>query len=212
MAKRGGSKKLDNSSTKHSWHKQPKVYLFVGLAVLVVALAASFFPKQADALTVTKTESPICSYGTWVNCKGSTSDGKGYTSTKVEADKKPWQTWKYSFGIVNSARARDDTATINRVRVKVDFWGNNLVSSLNVQVSNDNGKTWGPDHLVVRGNTSTLTEKSYWFDVTKDFSWTPAQLSTSNFRVRATCFQRLTEKDSGCNVDYVPVEVTYTTF
>ena len=54
------------------------------------------------------------------------------------------------------------------------------LDKLEVQVSNDGGATWGPNHEV----PVYIYEHLWWVDVTNDFLWTPTMLTDINFKVK----------------------------
>ena len=57
-AKKISSQKELGPSTKHSWHKSPKVLLFIGLIILAFVIAIIFFGKGADAVYIFPLRSP----------------------------------------------------------------------------------------------------------------------------------------------------------
>ncbi|MBI3413105.1 MAG: hypothetical protein HY051_03430 [Candidatus Aenigmarchaeota archaeon] len=75
---------------------------------------------------------------------------------------------------------------------------------LDIRISGDGGKTYGPSHII-RG---TLGEKTYLINVTDDFEWTPEKLNSTNFVINATCFKN-SFSEVECRLDWMPVQVSF---
>lgn len=197
MVKGAVRKKYLGSQTKHSWHKSPKVFLFVALTFLALAFAASFFPKQVDAITSTRTPTACGPAASWTNCPGANLDGGLRARVNVTNTPKTVRWYNYGFNIGNSS-------TIQNVTVRVDYFGT-VNSELNISISNDGGRTYSyPRQLGHPRDEQTAN-----LDVTLDRTWSGSRLSNSNLRVQAVCSSNNRSKAT-CNIDWIPVTVIYT--
>ncbi|MBI2631593.1 hypothetical protein HYW75_01160 [Candidatus Pacearchaeota archaeon] len=146
--------------------------------------------------------SPSACNGQWSLCSYANSNDLNRASTYVNATFNKSSRWyNYYFSTGNGA-------IIENVSVRADFFASRTNGYLNVRVSGDGGLTWGQNHIV-GGNT---LEQTYNIDVTNDLTWTPSKLSNANFRVNATCFKQGSGPNPTCNLDWIPVTVTYTPF
>ena len=74
---------------------------------------------------------------------------------------------------------------------------------LEVQVSNDGGTTWGPNHEPYVHDVSPAL---WWVDVTNDFPWTRTMLSDANFKVKVR-YKQVGENSSTICLDWIPARV-----
>jgi VCBS repeat-containing protein len=170
------------------------------LVLVIMMLLVLSITASADLVG----KSPVTCSGAasaWTNCGNAFGNNVNQSTASVSASVNRTSQWRdYGFSIANSA-------TIDSVVVRADYFGSSASNArINVKVSTDGGSTWGPNHVI--GNTTT--ERSYFINVTGDFSWTAAKLNNSNLRVNVTCF-RLAGNPT-CNLDWIPVNVTYTPF
>ena len=134
--------------------------------------------------------------GGWTNPTGAFADGTDnayITSAKPSAS----QTYfEYGFDI-------PPEAVISHVRIRYDAWtvGD---EKIRVDVSWDGGTTWSEKQVT---NLTTTTETTYLYDVTDVTSWTPAELTDANLRVRVDAYT--VRRASEVRLDWIPVEVTY---
>ena len=78
------------------------------------------------------------------------------------------------------------------------------VAQIRVDVSWDGGTNWSSKAIT----TTTTSEVTYWYDVTAATAWTPAKLADGQLRVRVDAQTVGTART--VNLDWLPVEVTYT--
>ena len=172
-----------------------KKYLVIFLAILLVCMVS--------VTAALSQRSPTVCNGQWTSCSnGNANDANRatFTATSTLNGTGAWKT--YGFALQNGAIITD-------VLVQADFFASNSRGFLDVKVSGNNGTTYGPSH-VVGGNTA---EQTFNISVTSDLSWTPSMLNNGNFRVNATCFKSPTGgPNPTCNLDWIPVTVTYTPF
>ena len=104
------------------------------------------------------------------------------------------------FGVVSNDANPD--SNFYQADITVNYTEYNDIIS--VQVSWDGGTSWST------ANTSTVTnaEATYWAVVTGVTAWTPTKLNDANFKVRA--YATLVNNAEVVNLDWLPVEVTYT--
>lgn len=167
-----------------------KFLLFV---VLSLVLAAIVF-------AVSSFNTPNNCVGQWTNCLNAFADNANRATARVVSGVNKSGTW-YNYGI-NTGNG----AIIHNVAVRADFFSSKPSGFINVRVSGDGGKTYGPSHIV-GGNTA---EQTFLIDVTNDAVWNGSMLS--NFPVNVTCFKNGRGNFPKCNLDWIPVNVTYTPF
>ena len=160
------------------------------LAFAVLAVVSSF-------------KSPTLCQGQWTSCANANADDANRATAAVTATTNKTGIWNnYGFSIGNGA-------IISNVTVRADFFASNTRGFIKVIVSGDNGSTYGSSHTV-GGNTA---EQTFIIDVFNDLSWTPAMLNNGKLVVNVTCFKSPTGgTNPTCNLDWVPVNVTYTPF
>ncbi|MEK6964447.1 MAG: hypothetical protein AABX70_08565 [Nanoarchaeota archaeon] len=167
-----------------------------------VILFTTLLFLSALALAALSLKSPSKCQGQWNNCANAFSDNTLRATASVTANNNKTGNWtNYSFSIPSTAR-------INTVKVRADFFANNPRGYMDVRVTGNGGASFGPIHTI-GGNTA---EQTYWIDVTSDYSWTPAMLNNNNLRVSTKCFKQGSGSNPTCNLDWIPVEVTYTLF
>lgn len=180
-------------------NKISKTLLFMIMLLSVVALV----------LGVTLFNSPSACSGQWTSCSNAFANDANRATASVSATSNKSGIWNnYGLSITQGS-------TINRVNVRADFFASRTSGFINVKVSGDSGLTYGPSHIV-GGNTA---EQTFNIDVTNDIAWTPNNLNNTNFRVKVTCFRsdgtaagrfNGISTNPTCNLDWVPVNVTYT--
>lgn len=101
------------------------------------------------------------------------------------------------------------TCAINGIEVRLDWWLDNLpgIQSLDVELSWDGGTSWTSaktdpvetksEHTAVLGGSADTWGRT----------WTVAELSDANFRIRLTCTSSNNKRDFF--LDWVPVKVYY---
>jgi hypothetical protein len=112
--------------------------------------------------------------------------------------------WGYAFGLPGTVTA------INGITVRADagMSNNGGTSNLCVELSWDGGTTWTTAKSVT---LSATTVTSYALGSATDtwgHTWTAAQLSTTNFRVRVT--DATTQNNKDYRLDYLAVSIQYT--
>jgi hypothetical protein len=132
---------------------------------------------------------------------GTQSCGAGATP---DATKDRHRFWGYALGLPGTV------TSINGIRVRADLALNDASGTTNLcaQLSWDGGTTWT---TIKTQAIPAAAETTYVFGSTSDTwgrTWTPAQLNTTNFRVRIIDASSLTTKQF--QLDYVAVSVTYT--
>lgn len=167
------------------------------LLISLIILSILAFMVYADVLF----KSPTACAGQWTNCANANADGVNTSTASVTGTTNKsgrWNSYGFSFG---------NGDIIQNVTVRADFFANVSNGFINVRVSGNNGKSYGKSHIV-GGNTA---EQSYYIDVTNDIPWNSSALST-NLRVNATCFKSGSGLNPTCNLDWIPVNVTFTPF
>ena len=176
--------------------KNNKLLTISSISVLVLSILAVM------VYAVLTSSSPTACSGQWTSCTNAFTIEPSRATAFVTGSTTKSGIWNnYGFSIPSSA-------TIDSVKVRVDFFASKFRGFIKVMVSGDNGITYGPAHIV-GGNT---VEQTFNIDVTSDLSWTPAKLSNANFRVNVTCFKSGSGTNPTCNLDWLPVNVTYTPF
>ncbi len=148
--------------------------------------------------------SPVSCSGDWSYCTFAGADD-GYRASVVA------KSGLNRSGVWNDYHIQiPASASVDQVMVKADFFSAyNSNGYLDVQVSGDGGRTYGPVHRV-GGNTN---EQRYLIDVTKDLAWTPGKLLNQNLRVKASCVKQGSSFwNPSCKLDWLPVEVNYSEF
>ncbi len=169
-----------------------KLFSLGGLLIILatVVLAASL------------SNSPSACSGQWTNCSNAFGDNSNRATASVTASANKSGIWNnYGFSVA-------DSASIDQVVIRADFFASKTNGYINVRVSGDGGATFGPSH-VVGGNTA---EQTFNIDVTNDLAWTSSKLNNSNLRVNVTCFKQGSGSNPTCNLDWLPINVTYTSF
>lgn len=170
-----------------------KTSLFSVLFLMFLAVAV---------LAVSVNNSPTACSGKWTNCSNAFSDNTNRATASASSSANKTGTWNnYGFSIPNSA-------TIDSVKVRADFFASNVRGYINVRVSGDGGVIFGPSH-VVGGNRA---EQTFSIDVTNDVAWTQGKLNNTNLRVNVTCFKQGSGSNPTCRLDWIPVNVSYTPF
>ena len=170
-----------------------KIIFFSVLLLTISALVV--FGLQSN-------NSPTACSGQWTSCTNAFGNDLSRAIASVTSNSNKTGAWNnYGFSIPNSA-------SINNVIVRTDFFASNVRGYINVRVSGDGGNIFGPSH-VVGGNT---VEQTYLIDVTNDLGWSGSKLNNTNFRVNVTCFKKSSGSNPTCNLDWAPVNVTYTLF
>lgn len=146
--------------------------------------------------------SPSACTGQWSLCFYANANDANRVTFKATGSTNGTGRW-YNYGI-----STGNGAIIENVKVRADFFANISSGYINVRVTGDAGTTWGRSHIV-GGNTA---EQTFNIDVTNDYAWTPSKLSNTNFRVNVTCFKSGGGPNPTCNLDWLPVTVTYTPF
>ena len=136
-----------------------------------------------------------------------TSDPGSYTYIDVTSD------FSWTWTLLNDTNFKikvesvwvsgTPTWYIDALVVRVTY--NSLTNEqIRVAVSWDGGSSWSSNY----DTNLNDSENTYWTDVTSVTSWTPTNLNDSNFRVSVSS---VTVGDtSTVNLDWLPVEVTYT--
>lgn len=132
---------------------------------------------------------------------GTQSCGSGATPASTKDRHRFWGFATGVPGVVSS---------IDGIRVRADLGMNNATGTTNVcaQLSWNAGTTWTTMQALA---LPAAAETTYVFGGTGDTwgrTWTPSQLSTTNFRVRLIAASTLTSKRF--DLDYVAVSITYT--
>jgi PKD repeat protein len=167
------------------------------LVLAITALLLLAVPVLATLLS----NSPTACSGQWTSCTNAFANDANRATASVSATANKTGIWNnYGFNIPSSA-------SIDSVLVRADFFASQTSGYINIRTSNNGGAALGPSH-VVGGNTA---EQTFWVDVTNDFAWTSAMLNSGNLVTNVTCF-RQGSKNPTCNLDWLPVNVTYTPF
>jgi len=126
------------------------------------------------------------------------------TGAVPETTKDRHRFWGFAFGLPGTI------TDVDGIRVQADLKLDSVASSTNTlcaQLSWDGGATW----TTIKTQAITVaTEGSYVFGATNDTwgrSWTLAELSTTNFRVRI--IDASTNANRDFSLDYLAVSVTY---
>jgi hypothetical protein len=144
---------------------------------------------------ISVTSSPGSNSGTgggWSNPSYAYADDSNYATSDTNNEYVSY--WGYNFTLPTDA-------VITQVRVRLDAWCDNN-DDIKLEASNTGGSSWLPS-----SNTTQLTvsQTTYWVDITPWGSWTLANINNTRTRVTHV-------KDSATDniyLDYIPVEVTY---
>lgn len=167
----------------------------------ILSVVALLMLVPAAMATITVNNPNACA-GQWVVCGNAFLDGINRSVTSVTKTTTMTSTWMgYGLSI-------PQTAAVDSVKVRADFYSTDTSGYATVRVSNDGGLTYGPVHTI-GGN---VPEQAHIIDATNDFSWTPSMLNNSNLRVNVTCYKNGTGGTVHCRLDWLPVNVTYTPF
>ena len=167
---------------------------------MIFLISALLF--TATVFATLQSNSPSLCSGQWTNCSNAFADNTNSATATATSSANKTGTWQnYGFSIPNSAQ-------INSVIVRADFFASKTTGFIDVRVSGNGGVSYGPAH-VLGGNTA---EQTFTIDVTNDISWTPAKLNDTNFRVQVICFKQGSGPNPTCNLDWIPVNVTYMPF
>ncbi len=142
---------------------------------------------------------PSSCSGSWKNCTNAfNNDGRNSYITVLSTSNKSSIFENYGFAISNSSK-------IDNVKLRADFLTSNIDGGVKIKVSKDGGVSYGQFHII-NGSTS---KKSYWIDITDDFSWKAADLIDGKFKAVSTCFSKT---KTTCYLDWLPVNVSFTKF
>lgn len=97
--------------------------------------------------------------------------------------------------------ALNQTDTVSRVEVGIEWHRRDAVPALNVTVSWDGGTTWAANQTA--SNKSADDDTVEWLNFTSATSWDASKLSDANFRVRVGT------NATGARLDYVSVRVNF---
>ncbi len=152
------------------------------------------------AFAALSTNSPSSCNGEWRNCGNAFGNNANFSTASVTGSDNRTGVWKsYGFSVPASA-------SIDSVKIRADFWATRTSGRALVQVSGDNGATFGPPHAI----GGTTSEQTYTIDVTSDLAWTPGKVG--NLTVNVTCYKSGGGTNPTCRLDWLPVNVTYTIF
>lgn len=180
---------------RHSLHQPPGLYLLVGIGAILLAVALTAFTSVANALEVSKSPT-VCSG--WTNCGDAKADGgKAATAAINGREHKVANFTSYGFSIANNS-------IINNVTVSFDGWGSNSVARMDVKVSDNGKRAWGPAHTLLGSKNTAIS-----VDVTGDRSWSGTRLGNTYFAVSVDCYSNDGTRTT-CNLDWIPVKVSYT--
>lgn len=180
---------------RHSLHQPPGVYLLVGLGAILLAVALTALTGMAQAKSYDK--SPASCSG-WTNCANALADGGKQATAAINA-----QTTNSEVIFSNYGFSIPGNNKINSVVVNFDGWGSNSAARMDLRVSNNGGKVWGPAHTLLGSKTNAIK-----VDVTDDLSWSGTRLGNTYLRVKVDCYSNDGTRTS-CNLDWIPIKVSY---
>lgn len=155
----------------------------------------------AIVFATTLLNSPSSCSGSWTNCSNAFADNNNRATASVNANLNKTGVWNnYGFSIANDS-------VIDNVTIRSDFFASKSNGYIDIKVSGNNGATFGLSH-VVGGNT---IEQTFLIDVTNDLIWTPDKFSNNNLKINVTCFKQGSGGNPTCNLDWIPVQVTFST-
>lgn len=170
-----------------------KKYFKINLIIILLLLSSVVF-------AINVFNSPTTCNGQWRNCTNAFSNNANTATAKATGSQSKSGLWNnYNFDIPNNA-------LINSVIVRSDFFASTTNGYVNIKVSGNNGVTYGPSHIF-GGNT---LEQTFIIDVTNDLAWAPNMLANGNLTINVTCFKQGSGSTPICNLDWIPVNVTYT--
>ncbi len=171
------------------------------LLLLIIALGLLLNPLFTGG-SIQENRSPSTCSGAWSSCANAFTDDSSRATASVNDQNKKSGIWRnYNLLIPQSA-------TIEKVYLRADFFAKFNNGYLDIKISNDGGLTYGPSHII-GGNTQ---EKDYLIDVTNDRTWSPSSLNNEKLIVQATCFKKGGGKNPLCYLDWLPVNASYTLF
>lgn len=183
---------------RHSLHQPPGIYLLIGIGAVLLAVAFASFTGIAKAGDVSRSPA-ACTAGASANCRNALADGGSNAVINAPNKTNVSTYYRYGFSINNN------TNRIDGVAVLLDGTASDANTVFWVSVSNDNGRTWGPEHETA-GNANGQVN----IDVTGDKVWTGTRLGNSYFRVRVKCVRTVSDgRTSNCRLDWLPVRVLY---
>lgn len=170
---------------------------------LILISLVIFSLTGIPAYAVLVQNNPVSCSGNWTSCSNANLNDLNRATAIATNTANVTGKWNnYGFAI-------KDSAIIKNVSVRSDFFASNVRGFIVVQASGDNGASYGAKHTV-GGNTA---EQQFTIDLTNDLSWTGSMLNNTNFRVNATCIKSpQSSSNPTCNLDWIPVNVTYTPF
>lgn len=184
---------------RHSLHQPPGVYLLIGIGAILLAVALVAFTGMVKATESAK--SPTVCIG-WTNCANALADGGKAASLTVPLplnskyiNKSTYSNYGYS--ISNASR-------IDSVVVALDGWGSNANARFLVKVSDNGGITWGQGHTVLGSQRFPIN-----IDVSQDRRWSGTRLGNKYFKIQVSCYSDDGVTLTTCNLDWIPVKVTY---
>jgi hypothetical protein len=128
----------------------------------------------------------------------------GHSTSCTNAANDRERFWGYAFGLPGSVTSIDGIT----VRADVGMNNNGGTNALCVELSWDGGATWTTAKSVTLSGSAVTTYTLGAASDTWGRTWTAAQLSTSNFRVRVT--DATTQNNKDYRLDYLAVTVSYT--
>jgi PKD repeat protein len=162
-------------------------------------LGLIFLFAVAVAAVIVERSPTVCS-GEWTSCSNAFADDSNRATAAVTGTTNKSGIWRdYNISIPSDA-------AIDQVRVRIDFFASKTNGYVGVRVSPDGGATWSPQY----SSGGVTKENTVFFDFTNDISWTAEKLNNTNFRVNATCFKVGSGANPTCNLDWIPVNVSYT--
>ncbi len=179
----------------------PKAAMLFGIGLVLGVLASTFVylgsPTGLPVVESEVTRSPAACSGAWSGCSEANRNGGKEATATVTNNQNKNGTWqRYGFAINNNS-------VITGVTVSVDASGSTNAARMGVRASQDNGRSWGPLHIVTPDqNAATL------IDVTGDRIWTGTRLGNNYFKVQATCYSNDGTRTT-CRLDWLPVAVEY---
>ncbi|MEK6933908.1 MAG: hypothetical protein AABW75_03465 [Nanoarchaeota archaeon] len=182
--------------------KSARIYkIALILLIITITLGLLLNPLFTGRL-IEEIRSPSLCNGYWSSCANAFVDDSSRATALAKGDTKKSGIWRnYNLLIPGSA-------TIEKVSLRSDFFASTSSGYLEIKVSNDEGLTFGPSHII-GGNT---VEKSYLIDLTNDRNWSSFSLTNLNLVINATCFKQGGGKNTNCYLDWLPINISYTPF
>ena len=184
--------------------KTKKSNKFYGLVLILLILIISlglFLNSIFTGRLIEEIRSPSSCSGYWSSCANAFNDdsSRATASTKGSLKSGIWR--NYNLNIPQSA-------TIEKVSLRADFFASSNNGYIDIKVSNDGGVTWGNSHIVGGNNV----EKAYLIDITNDRNWSYSSFSNVALAVNVSCFKQSGGKNPLCYLDWLPINVSYTPF